>query len=355
MPTRPAPRRPPRHPRRGPERGPARPRAGLILKGLGVLAVVGLAVGAAAWAWGRPERQKAEARALLAEARTLLAADRAARADAALEGSIRLDPGGSAEAWRLRLEILRVEDRPSEAIAWSERALGMVPPGGRRGLLRAATAAVLAEVPDDQARDRLGRWVAADPGDTDARVALANRMAAQPRAGDPPRSVRIAELAAIVDRDPARPFARAALGNALADAGEVDEVRRVLTEAPAGDPDPRLDLLRGHWELDHDGQPGRALASYRRAVAALPHDWKAHYGLARALRALGREPEARAAADAVARLRERLDPATLGPRLRAGLEAPDDDPRAAADLAALCDQAGLATLAEAWRAEAARP
>ena len=323
--------------------------AGILLVGGFVL------VNLIGWWGGRPARLRALARSDLNQARAALAADRAAEADRTLAEAIRLDPAGQAEAWRLRLEILRVEDRGPEALGLGREALAVLPQAEARGVLQAVTAAVFAEIPDDQARDRLGRWTCADPGDTDARVALLNRMATMPRPGDPARPERIRELEAIVARDPGNAFARAALGNALADAGEVDAVRAVLEAWPVAGRDARHDLLRGQWDLDHDGQPERALGSFRRAVAALPHVWRAHYGLARALRALGREDEARAEATTVAKLRERLDPATLGPRLAAALRAPGDDPRVAADLAALCDQTGLADLADAWRRESVRP
>ncbi|WP_435018150.1 tetratricopeptide repeat protein [Tundrisphaera sp. TA3] len=336
---------PSRRDRRGPAPAARRSRV-KVLAGV-VAVVVGLVGGLIAWPRVRPPT--AEAR--MAEARALLAADRVAEADRALGRALELDPA-NAEAWRLRLEILRVEDRTVEALQLGRLALKRVASEDRGGLLRSATAAAFAEIPDDQARDRLARRIAADPDDVDARVALWNRMAAMPRAGDAGRDERIAGLTAILDRDPGRAFARASLAEALADAGEVDRVRDLLDAWPEPDRDARYDRIRGRWDLDHDRRPDRAADAFRRAVGAMPHDWKAHYGLARALRALGQEAEARREAEAVARLRELLDPSTLGPRLASGLRSPGD-PRAAADLADLCDRAGLHDLADAWRGESA--
>ncbi len=290
------------------------------------------------------------ARTLLAEARAGLDLDRAADARRALGRATEVDPADP-EAWRSRLDLLRVLDRPAEAIALGRAALRSVGPVGRRGLLASLTLALLAEPPDDEARDRLNRWIAADPDDLDARVALLARIAADPHPGDPDRGSRIADLAAILGRDPGHVPAREALAVALADAGETDRGRLVLDAWPAGARDARYDRLRGRWDLDFDRRPDRAAGSYRRALADLPHDWKSHYGLARALRAIGRVDEARHEAVAVARLRERLEPAALGPRLAADLGRLDD-PRALADLADLCESAGLTIPADAWRREA---
>ncbi len=377
------PRRAPRpSPRRGrPGLPPARPagRWAKLGRGLAVagLAMVALAIGWAARARDRPRRlldraeaatrsgdlraarlawsevnraDGATARTCLAEARVDLEADRGRDAGLALERASGLDPR-DAEAWRGRLDRLRLLDRPVEALALGLEALGSVGPTDRRSILAATTLAAFSDLPEADARARLRRWIAADPADADARVALLARVAANPEAGDPDRAARIAELAAILDREPGHVAAREALVNALGDAGEPDRGRRALEAWPVAARDARFDRLRARWDLDYDGRAARAEAGYRRALAAFPHDWRSHYGLARALRTLGRGPEAAPEALAVARLRERLDPATLGPRLAADLAGPVTA-RAALDLAGLCESTGLARLAEAWRIEA---
>jgi len=368
-------------PTRRPARTPTRRGARGRVPRAAVVAVAALASGLAGLAWlsrglDRPRRlrERAEAaslardwpsalgswrayneagppdsRSLLAEARSALALDRGAEAGRAIEAATRADPA-DAGAWLARLDRLRLLDRPLEVMQVGRAALEAVPTADRRAVLGRMTLALLAGLPEDQARDRLGRWIAADPNDLDARVARLARIAAEPRPGDPDRAMRIAELAAILAKGPAHVPAREALVVALADAGEPDRGREVLDAWPPGARDARHDRLRARWDLDYDRRPDRAAEGYRRALADLPHDWKSHYGLARALRAIGRDPEARREADAVARLRERLDPATLGPRL-----ARLDDPRAPADLADLCRGAGLADLARAWAREAATP
>ena len=220
-------------------------------------------------------------------------------------------------------------------------------------MLRDLTLAILADLPDDLARDTLDRWAAADPADDDARVARLKRAAAMPRAGDPDRADRVEALAALLARDPGHLAAREALVSDLADAGEPDRGRQVLDAWPAAGRDARYWRLLGRWELDYDRRADAAVSSFRAALAGLPHDWGTHYRLARALRALGDEEAAKQEAEAVGRLREALDPARLGPRLAADLERLDE-PAAGLDLADLCACAGLTDLADAWRREAAR-
>lgn len=350
--------------------------------GIGIVAVA-LGAGVAGWlAWSRPARVVARAEAaaragrhaealaawrgvnataragsstLLAEARAALALGRAAEADHALTRASAADPGDPMP-WRLRLERLRVEDLTLEAqeVGWD--AYAAVPPTARRDLLRALTLALLADLPEDVARSTLARWAGADPSrpDPDARAALLRRVAAMPRPDDPDRASRIVELSALVRADPGRLAAREALITALADAGEPELGREALDAWPGPEPDrdARYWRLRGRWDLDYNRRPGPAVAALRRALADLPHDWKTRVRLARALHALGREPESRREAETVNRTREALDPSTLGPRLASDLSRLDSPP-ALLDLSALCARSGLTRLSAAWRREAA--
>jgi thioredoxin-like negative regulator of GroEL len=339
---------------------------------LGGLLLAGL--GGWAWARGRPARLADAARAAaaredwpaaarlwaesharrpgdadghLAEAHAALAAGRAAQAERALERACALAPE-LAEPWLLRLEVLRVEDRPLEAQDVGWRAYASVPPALRAEILRALTLALLAETPDDLARRTLARWAAADPADLDARVALRRRAAVAPRDGDPTRAARIAELAALLESRPDHVGLREATVLDLADAGEPDRGRALLDAWPEPGRDARYLRLAGRWALEYDGRPAAAAVALREALRSWPHDWPTRYRLARALAAAGDRDAARAEAEAVRRLREALDPARLGPRLDAALARPDD-PDARRDLAALAAQVGLDRLAAAWR------
>jgi tetratricopeptide (TPR) repeat protein len=295
----------------------------------------------------------AEGATRLGEARACLALGLAAQAEVSLRQAAAADPADP-EPWRLLLEILRVEDRTIEAKRLGWEAHDHVPPGARRAILRELTLALLADLPDELVRTTLGRWIAADArgDDVDARVALLQRIAAQPRAADPDRASRLAALEVLVANHLDHVGAREALATALADAGEPDRGRAVLDgwPGPESDRDARYWRLRGRWELEYDHQPDRATGAFQRALVDLPQDWRTWYRLARALRTLGRDDQAREAAVAVGRIREVLEPMALGPRLDAAF-GHLDDPAALRDLAALADHVGLVRLAEAWRAE----
>jgi thioredoxin-like negative regulator of GroEL len=307
-------------------------------------------VAARLWA-ERNARSPADADAQLAEAHAALAAGRAAQAERALGRACVLAPE-LAEPWLLRLEILRVEDRPLEAreVGWAAHAA--VPPARRADVLRALTLALLAATPEDLARRTLSRWAAADPADLDARVALARLAAVAPRDGDPTRAARIAELSALLRSHPGHVGVREALILDLADAGEPGRGRALLDSWPEARRDARHGRLAGRWALEYDGRPAEAVAALRGALASWPHDWPTRYRLARALAAAGDATAARAEAETVRRHREALDPARLGPRLDAALTRLDR-PDARRDLAAMAAAVGLDRLADAWRRAAA--
>jgi tetratricopeptide (TPR) repeat protein len=297
--------------------------------------------------------ERASLRTLLGEARACLATDRAAQAEHALVRASVVDPSDPSP-WLLRLGILHAENRIIEAnqVGWA--AYASVAPRARREVLQALTLALLTESPDDLARDQLTRWVTADPSDADAQVALLVRVAAQPRSDDLDRAARIAALRAVLGRQPYNLGAREALVNALSIVADLDAGRSVLEEWPADARDARYYRLRGRWDLDYEHQPARAAEAFQRALDELPHDWKTHYGLAKALNALGKTTEAHREAETVSRLREALSPEALSRRLTADF-AHLEQPQSCYDLADLCTRAGLDRLADAWRLVAIDP
>ena len=335
-----------------PRRGTPPARESRRLPGLAIAAAVVLAVMVAVGAWSafpRPAIRPADAAWI--EAREALRAGHASDAERALALASRFDPSDP-EPWLLRLEILRVEDRQVEALRVGWAAYEAVPAAARRPVLRALTLALLADTPEDVGRSTLARWVAADPSDLDARVALFQRIAANPRAGDPDRPSRIASLSKILEEHPDHVAAREAMTQSLAEAGDPNRGRLVLDGWPASGRDARYFRLLGRWNLEYPPHDfARAVRSLERALEELPHDWRTRYRLARALRNAGRPVAADRAAEAVEKLREGLDPATLGQRLDADL-GKLDDPASRLDLADLCARVGLERLAEAWSRDA---
>ncbi len=284
----------------------------------------------------------------LSEARACLALGRAAQAERSLRRAIAADPSDLG-SWRLLLKILRVEDRAIETEQMAWKAYVHIRPDERPQLLRELTLSLLADLPDDILRTTLKRWVGADPADVDAQVALWQRMAASPRAADPDRPTLLAALDSLLSSHPDHVGAREALVAALADAGDPERGRALLDGWPEAISDPRYWRLRGRWDLEYDHQPEWAVAALQKALAAFPLDWRSWYRLARAQRMLGRDNDGRWAAESVSRIREILDPLTLGPRLDAAVNHLAD-PTALEDLATLCDRTGLKRLADAWRA-----
>jgi tetratricopeptide (TPR) repeat protein len=286
----------------------------------------------------------------LEEARACLALSQAAQAEHSLRRAITADPS-SLEPWRLLLEILRVEDRIVEVQRLGWQGYDQLQIGERPILLRELTLALLADLPDELVRGTLHRWVAADDTDVDARVALLQRIAIQPRAADPERSALLAAMEAILNDHPAHVGAREALVAALADSGEFDRGRRILDAWPEPARDVRYWRLYGRWQLEYDHRADQAVAALRTAVVELPQDWRSWYRLARALHVLHLGSESTEAAETTRRIREVLDPLTLGPQLNATLDH-TDNPAACTQLASICDRAGLKRLANAWRAQA---
>ena len=218
----------------------------------------------------------------LGEARACLALGRASQAEFSLHraiGQIHL----TREAWRLLLEILLVEDRTLEVQRLGWEAYDQVRPEARRELLRELTLGLLANLPDEQIRTTLRRWVDADSSDVNAQIALWQRIAAQPRSADPDRPSLLAALESLLRKHPDHIGARTALVTALADAGEPDRGRAVLNSWPESTRDARYWRLRGRWDLEYDHRPEQAVTAFQTALVDLPHDWRSWYRLARSL------------------------------------------------------------------------
>jgi tetratricopeptide (TPR) repeat protein len=288
----------------------------------------------------------------LGEARAALALGRAFQSERALRRSVLADPE-NIEPWQLLLQILRVEDRTLDASRTGWEAYERVRPDSRPAVLRELTLALLAELPDDDVRRTLHRWIDADINDLDARIALFEQIAIQPRAGDPDRETLLEELETIVAAHPEHVAAREALVTALADAGEPERGRVILGDWPSSSRDSRYWRLRGRWDLEYENRPEEAAAAFRTVLKEMPQDWRTWYRLARALRILRRGEESRQAAETVSRIRGALDPLLLRPLLDESL-GHLSEPAAIEQIAGLCKRVGLARLGEAWHGEAQR-
>jgi thioredoxin-like negative regulator of GroEL len=283
----------------------------------------------------------------LGEGRACLALGQAADAERALRRAVSLSPD-ELEAWLLLLEIMRVEDRPQDALELGWKGLGQLSAADHTPLLRELTLAILTDLPDDLARRTLRRWIEADPSDLEARVALHRRIGAEPRSDDPDRQTRLTELFELLSRHPHHDGLRETLVMALADAGDLDKGRELLDGWPDGTKDSRYWRLRGRWDLEHDHRAKEAVVAFQKALTEFPHDWRTHYRLARALRILNRSDEAQKEAEIVSRIRELLDPLTLGPKLDAAFSHLDQ-PEAFDTVADTCARVGLSHVADAWR------
>ncbi len=277
----------------------------------------------------------------LAEARAALSLGRAADAERTLRRAIAADPADP-DPVKVLLEILRVEDRTLDARRAAWESYEHLPAASRREVLGDLTMALLADMDDEVARSFLKRWIAADPADLDARVALLQRIAAQPRADDPDRSARLDELEAIVAEHPEHLGAREALVTALADAGEPDRGRAVLDAWPGPESGSRRPILAAPRPLGARVRP--APRSGRVRIPARPGGVPP--GLAIVVRPLSRPDPAGPRRRRAPRRRGRR-PHPRGARThRASSPASTttsshlDEPRSLRDLADLADHAG---------------
>ncbi|APW61571.1 tetratricopeptide repeat protein [Paludisphaera borealis] len=288
---------------------------------------------------------------LLQEGRACLAIGKAAQAEDALRKAVAAQPE-NLQGWLFLAGIYRVEDRQLDVMNLGWKAIEYIAPADRSALLREVTLTILTELPDDLARSTLARWLAADPSDVEAEAALLRRIGSDPRSDDPDRQTRRDRLEDLSVRHPDHPNVREALAILLADGRDDDDFRAVLDSWPADSRDARYWRLKGRLYLDVDRRPEPAADAFRRALVELPHDWRSHYGLARALTKLNKPEEAASEAKTVSRIRETIDPLTLGPSLEATVTRLDQASARGA-VADLCARVGLERLAQAWRSASA--
>jgi lipopolysaccharide biosynthesis regulator YciM len=167
--------------------------------------------------------REAEARLWLEKAAAARAEGRNDEARRALEKGLRRDPG-LAEAWLCLGELEAERGKPKRALAAWQKALGADRRLGPQLHPRLeATLAALGRPREFETG--LRAQLEADPGDSGARLALARSLAARGDAG-----VALAELEAVLEREPERVDAHAARARVLLAEGRDAEAAKALAE-----------------------------------------------------------------------------------------------------------------------------
>ena len=182
-----------------------------------------------------------------------------------------------------------------------------------------------------EAASKLAQFVAADPDDRQARLALAEMLRRLNRYDDADKAI-----APLKDDDPE---ARAIRAELALDRG-VDKAAEALL---AGGPRVHLnlDLLRGRLAIAR-GDDKAAVAAFRDALAAEPNNRDAIFGLAHSLQRAG-DPEAKRYLDLSAR-HERLGTLVQ----RAAVPGSSKDVKLIHELGAACADVGRLPEARAW-------
>lgn len=297
--------------------------------------------------------------ALFREAQTWQKVSRARDAEAAFEAYLRADPNHPvAKPHRDVAEVelinhLTLEDRWDEARARVWRAFPRANDEHQREeLLVMSLRTILERYAPDASVTPLRKFVAADPGDFQARLALA---AALQDVGRPAEADE--QVAACLKLRPEDPrLWRTRLG-ILKARGDLDAMREALKQVP---PSARNSLAAYRGEvLAHDGDMPGAFAAFETALAAEPDVPDLQYRYAVVARRLGKSAEEQAALRRHARLRKAREalPEALtafDKKGRAADAAPATRVTLASNLATLCQDLGLADDAREWAALARR-
>jgi len=167
--------------------------------------------------------RRAEAQLWLERGQSARAEGRSDEARRALAKCVRRDPG-LAEAWLCLGELEAERGKPKKALAAFERALAADRGVADRVHPRLeATLATLGR--PAELETRLRAHVAADPGDTGARLALARTLAARGEA-----DAALAELEPLLEREPERLELHAARARVLLAEGRDAEASKALAE-----------------------------------------------------------------------------------------------------------------------------
>lgn len=284
-------------------------------------------------------------------ARACLAADRPSQASTILDRWSSRDVTG-ADGWVLRIELSRALG-DADAIAHT-LAMTLKRPEARHSLsfLSTATFGILTMMSPDEMRERLRRWSDTESGEPLAKAWLLNRQFADASE----LGIDVARLSdearELVSRHPESAEARRVLTEMLFEQGYYAEASQVLAGWPVGSRNSvSYERLEGRRLLEIAGDATPAIASFRKVLEVMPHDWRTRYRLSKALARSGRMDEARAEARQTVAIREALEPTTLERLLKAAFPSGSEpEPQS---LIPLLRSVGLTELAGAWQERSA--
>lgn len=134
--------------------------------------------------------------------------------------------------------------------------------------------------------------------------------------------------------------------------GQADQARRLLDELLAAQPEHALALrVRGEVEL-HNDRPAAAEPWLRRALAAAPHEYKAHHAFMLSLERQGKTAEAKTANTEAERLRELSE--RLGEIMGSKMSVRPHDPALHAEMGSLFIKLGQPEQGVGWLQSALR-
>lgn len=234
---------------------------------------------------------------LLGEGYAWLEIKRARDAELAFLAYLRVDPNHRTERPKRvevrnkLLDLYAWEDRWDEArdLIWRSYREDGLGPMARRGVLELSLRTRLERSHPSAALPYLREFAAADPGDWNARRALARVANAEKLFEESDREIR-----ACLAANPTDPKVWGDRLEILRAREDFDGLAAALAEAPPGaDADPRVPMARGRvlrQAKDHAG----AARAFAKAVALTPSDPDAHNALALASQLVGRVQEAEA-------------------------------------------------------------
>lgn len=252
------------------------------------------------------------------------------------------------EGWIIMLDLLRVLGLGDRIIEAHDQILSNQVARRSPTVLMTLTLGLLTDLEPEQLRQRLQKWVAAEPGEAIAQAALLQRYNENPLPEDPSRDDRLQVCMNLLDRFPTSIETRMAFVELLLTSGQYDEAGEALKQWPAQVKESiSHQRLLGRYLQDNLQDHENAILSFQNVLKKATFDWKTRYRLARALKAAGQAEKAMTESARMLEIRELLEPNRLEPIIRQAF--PKGKPPEPKQLVELLDKIGLNALADAWR------